>query len=270
MVPRPRLKTAAGLLLLAGLLKPDVLAAGDLPDAGAVADEADASPRAAEALSGDTLRLADGRELKLAGVGAPLPAGSDRLAEAARRLLQRLAADKPLRLEFDRRPRNRYGQLLAQAHVPGRDGREVWLQAALLKQGLARVRGLPENTRAWPELLAIEDAARREGRGLWAYHSFAVIGPEAAARHVGSFQIVEGRVLSAAVVRKRGYLNFGEDWKTDFTVSLDRAALERFEESGLALASLEGRRLRVRGWLDFLNGPMIEIGYPEQIELLEP
>ncbi len=267
MVSGARL-SAAACVLLAGVLPASFLRAGEQPADGTTGTEE--PPRVAEVMSGDTLRLADGRELKLAAVAAPQPAGSDRLAEAARRLLASLAADKPLSLEFDRRPRNRYGQLLAQAHVPGRDGREVWLQAALLEKGLARVRGLPENTRAWPELLAIEDAARREGRGLWAYHSFAVIGPEAAARHVGSFQIVEGRVLSAAVVRKRGYLNFGEDWKTDFTVSLDRAALERFEESGLALASLEGRRLRVRGWLDFLNGPMIEIGYPEQIELLGP
>ena len=267
MVPGPRLSAAAGLLL-AGLLPASVLHAGEQPADGTA--EPDEPPRVAEVLSGDTLRLADGRELKLAAVAAPRPAGSDRLAEAARRLLARLASGKSLSLEFDRRPRNRYGQLLAQARVPGRDGREVWLQAALLEKGLARVRGLPENGRAWPELLAIEDAARQAGRGLWAYRSFAVIDAEEAARHIGSFQIVEGRVLSAAVVRRRGYLNFGADWKTDFTISLDRAALKRFEESGLAPAKLEGRRLRVRGWLDSYNGPMIEVGYPEQIELLEP
>jgi hypothetical protein len=29
-----------------------------------------------------------------------------------------------------------------------------------------------------------------------------------------------------------------------------------------------GREIRVRGWLEFYNGPMIEATHPEQIELL--
>ena len=220
-------------------------------------------------IDGETLRLTDGRELRLAGIRVPWREADRKLAARARETVSRAVAKGPLRLVFDQRTRNRYGQLLAQVRVLPPGAREIWLQALLLSKGLARVRGLPENRRAVPALLAVERRARAAGLGLWAYRRFAVLAPEQAARRIGSFQIVEGRVLSAETVKGRSYLNFGADWKSDFTVALDRAARRRFEESGLDPLSLEGRRIRVRGWLKSFNGPMLELGYPEQIELLD-
>ena len=35
----------------------------------------------------------------------------------------------------------------------------------------------------------------------------------------GRFELVEGEVLNADEVRGRGYLNFGRDWRQDFTAS---------------------------------------------------
>jgi hypothetical protein len=32
---------------------------------------------------------------------------------------------------------------------------------------------------------------------------------------------------------------------------------------------MKGRRFRVRGWLEFFNGPMIEISHPGQVEVVE-
>ena len=50
-----------------------------------------------------------------------------------------------------------------------------------------------------------------------------------------SFQLVEGRVRAAAVVRGRGYLNFGPDWREDFTVSIAPRDRRRFEAAGTAV-----------------------------------
>jgi hypothetical protein len=72
------------------------------------------------------------------------------------------------------------------------------------------------------------------------------------------------------VVRGRAYLNFGADWKQDFTVTLAPAVRRLFEAEGHDPRAYEGRRIRVRGWLKSFNGPMIEATHPEQIELLEP
>ena len=32
---------------------------------------------------------------------------------------------------------------------------------------------------------------------------------------------------------------------------------------------MEGKRIRVRGWLRSYNGPVIDVTHPEQIELLD-
>ena len=45
--------------------------------------------------------------------------------------------------------------------------------------------------------------------------------------------------------------------------------MRTFRRAGVDPTSLEGRRVRVRGWLQSLNGPMIEVTHPEQIEVLE-
>ena len=71
-----------------------------------------------------------------------------------------------------------------------------------------------------------------------------------------------------ARVRNRIYLNFGEDYKTDFTISIDRTAWSMFTESGLDPLSLEGKIVLVRGWIKDFNGPLIEVTHPEQIEIL--
>jgi hypothetical protein len=68
--------------------------------------------------------------------------------------------------------------------------------------------------------------------------------------------------------RGRLYLNFAEDWRRDFTVSVERKHVRAFTEAGIDLKGLAGKRVRARGWLAWWNGPMIEATHPEQIEVL--
>ncbi len=119
------------------------------------------------------------------------------------------------------------------------------------------------------ELLRLEAQARAAGRGLWADPAYRIRTPADAGDALNSFQIVEGRVLAAALVRNAGYLNFGADYMTDFTLSFSRESLRRLQDGGLDFKSLQGVRLRARGWLRSFNGPLIEITHPEQIEVLE-
>ena len=75
-----------------------------------------------------------------------------------------------------------------------------------------------------------------------------------------------GVVRDAAKVRERIYLNFGADFRTDFTVSIDRRDWRTFDRAGVDPLALEGAKIEVRGWLVSRNGPMIEVTHPEQIE----
>jgi micrococcal nuclease len=48
---------------------------------------------------------------------------------------------------------------------------------------------------------------------------------------------------------------------------IPRAAWRLFEEAGVDPLAFEGREIRVRGWIQKWNGPLIEATHPEQIEL---
>src|SRR5262249_21147619 len=83
-----------------------------------------------------------------------------------------------------------------------------------------------------------------------------------------TYQLVEGTVLSVGEGAGRIYLNFTRDWKSDFTISVARKDLPAFDQAGIDLKTLAGKRVRVRGWVIWRHGPMIEATHPEQSELI--
>ena len=195
---------------------------------------------AVEVVDGDTLLLENGTEVRLVGIQAPeLALGRAGfkpwpLAEQAKQGLEALALGKMLTLYYGGRKLDRYGRALA--HLLRADG--LWLQGELLAAGMARVYSFRDNRRLIAEML-------------------------------GSFQLVEGPVVGAAIVRRRGYLNFGADWKSDFTISIAPGDRKLFGPEGEDTTALEGRTVRVRGWIKSFNGAMIEATHPEQIEVFE-
>lgn len=222
-------------------------------------------------IDGDTLLLDDGREVRLVGLQAPkLPLGRPDfrawpLAHEAKAALEALVLGKAITLAYGGRQLDRHGRALA--HLYRDDG--TWIQGELLELGMARVYSFADNRALVAEMLAIEQATRAVGRGIWGLDWYAIRGLDSIEDDRDSFQLVEGRILDAARAGGRGYLNFGADRMTDFTLSLDPATLRLFDAEGLPIEQLEGRRIRVRGWVDYFNGPMIEITHPEQIEVLD-
>jgi micrococcal nuclease len=235
-----------------------------------LADPPAALGRVAEVVDGDTLRIADGSEARLLGVLSPKPLPKDRrsgpLVETARARLAALALGRAVEPRGEGAFRDRHGRLLAQLYRD--DG--VWLQGEMLRSGLARVDSAPESRAAVPAMLALEREARAARRGLWADPAYAVRTADEAARYIDSFQLVEGTVLEAVKAKGQVFLNFGADWRSDFTIRIPGPALKLFRTAALDPLALKGRKLRVRGWLRAENGPMIDATYPEQIELVEP
>ncbi len=231
---------------------------------------------AAAAMDGDTFGLVDPMDgataVNLVGIQAPQISGGRQgaeswpLAERSRDTLSDLVQDRDVVLRFTGPRADRHGRLLA--HVYLDDG--TWVQGEMLQRGLARVFSLSDNRALAAEMLALESDARNQKRGIWSNPFYAVRTPVDAERHIGSFQIVEGRVVNAVRVNRYVYLNFGDDWRTDFTVSVRVKNLRRFEDAGLKLLELTGRDIRVRGWLKEYSGAMIDATHPEQIEVLGP
>jgi hypothetical protein len=109
-------------------------------------------------------------------------------------------------------------------------------------------------------------------RGLWADPNFAPLPAdnlvELGAKR-GQFALVEGKVLSVHESGATIYLNFGRRWTQDFTVTILKRQRRTFAAAGVEPKSLEGRRIRVRGWIERRGGPIVEALTPEQIEIVE-
>lgn len=211
-------------------------------------------------------------EVRLAEIDTPVP------AETEAWLADRLAGQS-LALTYSGLRRDRYDRALAHVSVsPTATGSEgagaapVWIQARLVAAGLARVMSHADNQAHAAALLRLEAEAREGRRGLWQdpAHGIRDTNPDARAQDIGSAQIVAGRVTDAVQLDSgRIYLNFGSDYRSDFTVRIDAGDSQAFLDANLGPEALLGRRVRVRGWLVEENGPMIRLDHTARLEVLE-
>jgi endonuclease YncB( thermonuclease family) len=231
---------------------------------------------------GETLVLEDGRAVRLIGVLGPKRAHGGPAAEVRAQMeaaLSALTLGRKVALRLDERKRDRYGRVLAQVTVTSGGGAQIWVQQELVRNGLARVISFQDNRLCITELLAIEDEARRTRKGFWETGFFGV-RPAAAEdllfRLENSYEIVEGRVSDVAEIKGRTYINFGQNWRRDFTAFIPAKSGKLFpatsrggEAEGGGLKGLKNKRIRVRGWLKNYNGPSITVTHPEQIEIID-
>ena len=191
---------------------------------------------------------------------------------AATEALRALVLGKSIELRFAGERADRYGRLQAHAFLI-EDAARRWVQGALLQQGHARAYALVGDRDCAENLLAAERPAREARRGLWAAAAYQVRPADGSAdlmRLRATFQIVEGRIVSVGLTRGSIYLNFDRNWRRGFSVSLrrdDSALLGTYADSP---RGLEGRSVRVRGWIEQRRGaPVMDMSVGGLIELLE-
>lgn len=193
---------------------------------------------------GDTFRTDGGTRVRLLGINAPEVAHRDSPGQPygrrARRRLRALIGGRTVRLETDRVHRDVYGRLLA--HVYRRDG--TWIEAVLVREGLAHAYIFPPNFRHAEALLRQEQQARRRKLGIWTASRFRVLSAdEVSARQAGQFRLIEGHITHVAshgLAFRLGRLH----------VSIPRA-YRRYFPQGLHLSA--GEAVRVRGVLRISN-----------------
>jgi endonuclease YncB( thermonuclease family) len=218
--------------------------------------------RVAAVIDARTLRLQDGREVRLAGIEPSAAEKSSRTAA-----LSAIVANRDVTLSGEDDTPDRYGRQPAFVFL---DGSDTPVQGVLLAQGEALASGTITDRDCAAALLAAEAEARRAKRGIWADPA-AIKNAESSGdilAGVGRFAVVEGKVLSVRQAGATTYLNFGRNWTRDFAVTISRRMIGAFEAAGTSLKSLESRRIRVRGWVEARSGPRIEVLRVGQIELV--
>jgi micrococcal nuclease len=228
-------------------------------------------------IDGETLALDDSTEVRL--IGALAPRASDVGAEpgtwtpenATREQLANFVLGRSIEVAFGGERVDRYGRLQAQMFLLEQDQRR-WIQRHLLEQGLARAYVLAGNRACARELVAAEDQARAAGRGLWAEAAYQVRRAERTrelSSYRATFQVIDGEVARVAFVRGVVYLNFARNWRQSFSVSLPGAARSLLGDFSGDLKGLEGRQVRVRGWIEGSpSAPAVDLAHTGHIELM--
>jgi endonuclease YncB( thermonuclease family) len=195
----------------------------------------------AKVLDGDTLRLVDGRSVRLIGLNTPEMGRKGRAAEPyakeARQRLQQLVdgSGGKVGLRPGRQTTDRYGRLLAHAY----DARGHNLEAALLAEGLGYFVAISPNTALVACHQAAERRARSAARGVWR------LRPVQPARNLntGGFAILSGRVTG--LERNRG----GVWLQLDGPVVLQVPAKALRDFDALLRTLRQGSSVEVRGWV---------------------
>ena len=155
-----------------------------------------------QVIDGDTVRLADGRSVRLIGINAPELGRKGRSDEPyavqAKRRLQALvdASDGRVGLLYGAQRKDRYGRTLA--HLYDRQGRN--LEAQLLGEGLGFMVAVAPNTALVTCQAKAERVARSQRLGLWRDEQVKAAGQ----LRSGGFALLGGRVTG--VQRNRGGL----------------------------------------------------------------
>lgn len=225
----------------------------------------------AVAVSPNTVQLADGTVIRLAGV-VPAEAvldgdGPSPWAEAGRALLADLIGQGSIRLAWIADTPDRHGRRAARVVLT--DGR--WLEAAMVERGLLRAQWLPGEEACFAALLPFEAMARTGAAGAWSDPAHAVVGaddPSLLSRN-GLYELVEGRVVSVGHGNRMVFLDFGPDVRHDFTVMVPLGVSDAMAGVGIEVDSLAGRRVRVRGIIEDSGGPAIRLNDRLEIELID-
>lgn len=167
---------------------------------------------------------------------------------------------------------DRYGIPLV--HIARDDN--VWVQGALVFEGIAWATSTPTSRDLVVPLYSYEELARKEHKGLWAGNLFPVrTSDKEMDADTNSFQVYEGIVKSLRKDKEGNtFLHFGDDRKTDFTAVIKSGVMGTYSHAGgisnlrAAVENASGKHVRVRGWVLKLDGPYIDITHPEQIEFL--
>lgn len=133
-----------------------------------------------KAIDGDTIKLSNGKHVRLIGIDTPESRYNTKLARDSKKTGQdmnaiikmgkkaseftrKLVQGKKVRLEYDVTKYDKYGRILAYVYLE--DG--TFVNAKIIEEGYAQVMTIPPNVKHADEFLKLQREAREKGRGLW-------------------------------------------------------------------------------------------------------
>ncbi len=223
-------------------------------------------------IDGDTVKLSNGKLLRYIGLDTPevrikkngrFIYSPQPFALEAKDFNRHLVEGKFVKIEFDVERSDKYGRLLGYCFV-----RNKFVNAKLIEEGYAVVYTRPPNVKYTDLFLSLQQKARRERKGLWG--SYEVIESRNAYQYINQIRTVRGVVLSTYMSKKALYLNFGKDYRKDFTIVIFKDCYSQFSKIGIdPLTFYKGKTVEVTGRIRSYNGPEIIASSPFDIRIVK-
>ena len=194
---------------------------------------------------GDTLRLKDGRKIRLIGINTPELARENKPAqafatEARNRLkLQISKHNNIVKLVYGKERQDHYKRTLAHLFLP--DGQN--LQADLLAQGLATANTYPPNDFFSDCYHRVETTVRCKGNGIWSEQNYTVKNSADLGEKAEGFHILSSHVQRISASDKATHLFL----EGGVLIGINVSDMRYFDKNWLK--SLVNQPITVRGWL---------------------
>ncbi len=217
-------------------------------------------------IDGDSLTLADGREVRLIGVNAPEMgrdgAPEQPLARAARSLLASLLEGRSVRLVYESQRHDRYGRVLAHVLFADADGTERSAEEILLQRGLAWLVAIPPNVGWVARLDSAEAEARRAGRGVWTEPALAPSPADRLNETTTGFRLVVGTIHRLKQSRHSLFFELAPK----VTLLVPKDDWERYFSHLGQPERLVGKRVIARGWVTLNErGLRLRVAHPAML-----
>jgi len=204
---------------------------------------------------GDTIRLADGRSVRLIGINTPELARKGRPAEplgyVAKEFVQRqlfsAANDGYVKLRYGQPRTDHYGRTLA--HVFLNNGSS--LSALLLQKGLGQAVVIPHNVFNAECYFAAEQTALQQARGVWKERRFLPVPATELSKSNQGFYIVRGKVKRVGRSRKAIWLQIETKGEPRLALRLAYKDLRYFD---IDPDKLLNKYVQARGWMRWHQG----------------
>ncbi len=194
---------------------------------------------------GDTLRLSDGRKVRLIGINAPEVARKHAPAEPlgieSKNALTKLLRqhDNKIGLAFGVERHDKYQRLLAHLYLP--DGQNV--QAHLLNLGYAVSFTTPPNERNSDCYRRVEQQAIDAKQGVWALADYQIKTSYQLTNKDHGFRRIQGKVTKLRLSPKGSWIYLDQNIR----IQIREKDMANFNP--YMLQQLQGKNIIVRGWL---------------------
>ena len=217
---------------------------------------------------GDTIKLADGRKVRLVGINTPERGRNGRKDEpfslAAKSQLQQIINNNhhQIKIVFGKEKHDRYKRFLAHIFTMNNEN----ITATLIKNGMGYSIAIPPNIQLLSCYQDAEHEAQKHKRGIWDHRYSQVINVNSLKTPISGFHRINGIVHRIGESHSSYWLNLKTKSGSTFALRIPKKDLPYFTK--FHPKDLLNRRVIARGWVSqSKNEQRMTIHHPASLQI---